>query len=110
MKLYLTCARCGQQMNLEVNAATRNNLRYHFGGSQLYATCGNCSYRDMYDVAQVRATSSSAGTPGGAAAGGLIGLVGGPLGMIIGGLIGGAIGNANDAEDQRRADVFNNSH
>jgi phage tail tape-measure protein len=109
MKLYLKCYNCGQKMNLSVQAATRNNLRYHFGGSNFIATCANCNYRGTYRVQEVTAVSDSAGTAGGATAGGLIGLLGGPLGLVIGGVVGGLLGGANDVEDQRKADVFNES-
>lgn len=109
MKLYIPCAHCKRQMLLNVKAPTKNNLRYHFGGEHFNATCGNCGYSHTYRVSDVQALADSGATPGGAIAGGLIGLVGGPLGMLIGGIVGGAVGNANDAEAQRKANVFNQS-
>lgn len=110
MRLHVSCENCGQRMNININSSTRNNLRYHFGGDEFYATCRNCGHRGIYNVSRVRATADSNTTPGGAIAGGLLGLIGGPLGMVIGGVLGAAIGNANDLEDNRKTDLFNNSH
>jgi hypothetical protein len=110
MKLYIaSCDYCGQRMNIGINASTRNELRFRFGGDDFYCTCGNCGTRSVYNVLNVIASSEINATPGGALAGGLVGLLGGPIGLIIGGVIGGAIGNISDNEDTRKADVFNQS-
>ncbi len=110
MKLYIPhCDYCSQRMNISVNASTRNELRYRFGGDEFNCTCGNCGNRGLYNVNRVFASAGSDGTPGGAIAGGLIGLLGGPIGLLIGGIVGGAIGNVSDNEDERKAEVFNSS-
>ena len=58
---------------------------------------------------EVKAESDSNATPSGAIVGGVVGLLGGPLGAIIGAIIGGTVGGANDTEDLRRVNTFNNS-
>lgn len=110
MKLFIPhCRNCTNKMSLNITAHNRSGLRAHFSGSHFNGTCGNCGATYLYNVSEVRAETTANATAGGAAAGGLLGLIGGPLGLIIGGVIGGMIGNANDSEDQRQVDVFNNS-
>ena len=103
------CHTCGNKISLGFEVFTRNDLRARFGGNLFFCTCGTCSIRQIYNVAEVRAESDSNTTPGGAVVGGVVGLLGGPLGAILGTIIGGAIGGANDTEDLRKTNTFNNS-
>ena len=110
MKLILpSCNICGNRISLGIPAHIRNDLRARFGGNEFYCTCGTCQNRSIYNVSQVRAETDSNSAPGGAIAGGLVGLLGGPLGAVIGAILGGTIGGANDTEDIRRVNTFNNS-
>lgn len=110
MKLYIPhCKNCSKKMNVNLFAHNRNGIRVYLGGSNFNGSCDNCGQSYIYNVSEVKAEPGSNNTAGGAIAGGLLGLIGGPIGLILGGLIGGAIGNANDSEDQRQCEVFNNS-
>ncbi len=110
MKLYIPhCRRCNRKMNVDAFAHNRSALRQQIGGSNFYGTCDNCGGNFIYNVSEVKAEANSNDSAGGAIVGGLLGLIGGPIGLIIGGVVGGAIGNANDTEDQRQCNVFNNS-
>lgn len=103
------CHICKNKISLGFEVFTRNDLRARFGGNLFFCTCGTCNNKLIYNVSEVEAESSSNTTPGGAVVGGVVGLLGGPLGALLGAIVGGAIGGANDSEDIRKKNIFNNS-
>ncbi len=110
MNLFIPhCNICRNRISLGFVANTRNDLRARFGGNLFYCTCGTCNNKLIYNVTDVKAETDSNSTPGGAILGGAVGLLGGPLGAILGAIVGGAIGGANDSEDLRKVNIFNNS-
>lgn len=110
MKLLIKhCDNCQNPIRLDIIVANRNGLRQRFGGDFIKVRCGTCAHERIYSIRRVEAVKDSNNTGTGAVVGGLIGLLGGPLGVLIGGGLGAALGGANDTEETRKINNFNNS-
>ncbi|MEA2033506.1 MAG: hypothetical protein U9N41_07995 [Euryarchaeota archaeon] len=108
MRLFVECHHCHRRIYLGITAEGRNELIQRLGSSDFEVECPHCNYSDTYSVNEVFAVESNV-LPAGAIIGGLIGLLGGPIGLIIGSSAGALLGASADAEDQRKARLFNES-
>jgi hypothetical protein len=110
MKLFVDrCDSCQSKIYLKNVAITRTDLRRQIGFENFHLRCGTCQNEHIYSIYRVFAESEKTSTATGAVVGGLLGLLGGPVGLLIGGGLGAAIGGADDTEEQRRVDNFNES-
>lgn len=103
MKLFVLNSENNKKTYLNRSSETRAELLTQIGDINFILN------GEYYSINDVQAEKSNDSMSVGMVIGGMLGLIGGTPGVLLGGAIGGALGNGNDAEEQKKVDIFNRS-